>query len=482
MAKPMHLTLREARAIAAEKDRRANRFSIEKFCFPEQVRFIRDKAIYKTAVCSRRAGKTVSGAAYLIDSAIARPGVVCLYITLSRLNAKRIIWGDLLKINREYSLGGKPNETELSIRFPNESVIYLSGAKDKSEVEKFRGVPNLVLVLLDEGQAFRSYIEDMVDDVLAKTLYDYNGTLCVMGTPSPVPAGYFHSVAHSPKWSHHVWTMFQNPHLQAKSGKTPMQLVQQDCERMGVSLEDPKIQRECFGRWIIDINNLVFRYQEGLNGFKDAPDRLTNFVIGVDVGFDDCDAIAVLGWANHDARAFLVEEVVTAKQGITELAGQLEKLIKKYDPMSVVMDTGGLGKKIAEEIRKRYSLPIKAAEKVRKFEFIELLNDAMRTQRFFARANGVFAQDCNLVEWDKDKSNGDKLIISDSYHSDICDAVLYAFRESLHWIEQPKAPAPKPGEHGWLDRENEKHVEYLEQQLIKQEDDDPATWEIKEWQ
>lgn len=460
------------------------KFSIEKFCFPEQVRFIRDSAIYKTAVCSRRAGKTVSGAAYLIDSAISRPGVVCLYITLSRLNAKRIIWGDLLKINREFCLGGKANETELSIKFPNDSVIYLSGAKDKSEVEKFRGVPNLVLVLLDEGQAFRSYIEDMVDDVLAKTLYDYNGTLCVMGTPSPVPSGYFHAVAHSPQWSHHVWTMFQNPHLQIKSGKTPMQLVRQDCERMGVGVDDPKIQRECFGKWVIDLNNLVFRYQKELNDYDIPPIGLTNFVIGVDVGFDDADAISVIGWKDKDPRCFLLDEMVAPKQGITELAVAIDSRIRKYNPISVVMDTGALGKKIAEELRRRYSLPIKAAEKSRKFEYIELLNDAMRTKRFFAKSSGAFAQDCHLLEWDKDKSNGDKLIIADSYHSDICDATLYGFRESLHWIEVPDIPKPKSGTDEYIRQQEADLIKELEDRANNVNDDsDPANWKIgaDEW-
>lgn len=465
----------------AELDRRSKTFSIERFCFDEQVRFIRDAAKYKTAVCSRRAGKTVSGAAYLIDSAVSRPGVVCLYITLSRLNAKRIIWGDLLKINREYNLGGKANETELSIRFPNDSVIYLSGAKDKPEVEKFRGVPNLVLVLIDEGQAFRSYIEDMVDDVLAKTLYDYDGTLCVMGTPSPVPSGYFHSIAHSAHWSHHFWTMFQNPHLQEKSGKSPMQLVQQDCVRMGVDISDPKIQRECFGKWIVDLNNLVFRYQKEINDYQEPPALLNNFVIGVDVGFDDADAISVIGWRDRFPTSYLVEEVVAAKQGITELATGIDALIKKYNPVSVVMDTGGLGKKIAEEMRKRYALPIKAAEKSRKFEYIELLNDAMRTQKFFAKSSGIFAHDAYLVEWNKDKSNGDKLVIGDGFHSDICDAVLYGFRESLHWIEQvelPKTPVNTPAWH--LEREAAIIAE-LEQRITNStiDESDPATWSVE---
>ena len=46
-----------------------------------------------------------------------------------------------------------------------------------------------------------------------------------------------------------------------------------------------------------------------------------------------------------------------------------------------------------------------------------------------------------LVQWDKDSRirNPEKPKISDTYHSDICDAVLYAWRECRHYLsEKPK--------------------------------------------
>jgi hypothetical protein len=65
-----------------------------------------------------------------------------------------------------------------------------------------------------------------------------------------------------------------------------------------------------------------------------------------------------------------------------------------------------------------------------------------------------------LVEWDKDSV---QLKISDGFHSDICDAVLYAFRESLHWMAQPLKPRYKVNSIEWAeDQEKE-----LEAQAIK---------------
>jgi phage terminase large subunit len=241
------MTDRFALTVAEYKRRRGGpKFRVEDFCFKEQLDFIRDTAQYKTAVCSRRAGKTIACAADLIDTALTNPDIVCLYVTLRRNNAMKLVWPELKKINTAFELGGNPNETHLSLTFPNGSVIYCSGAKDKNEIENFRGLP-LKKVYVDECQSFRAYIEDLIDDVLSKALFDYAGTLCLIGTPGLVPAGYFYDQTKSKAYHHHFWTMFQNPHLERKSGKTVQALVDADCERMGVTISHPKIQRDALG-------------------------------------------------------------------------------------------------------------------------------------------------------------------------------------------------------------------------------------------
>src|SRR6202453_3491920 len=190
----------------------APKFVLSEHCFPEQLAFILEEESYATAVCSRRAGKTVACAADLVDTTQRRPGTISLYITLSRASAKRIIWPEILELNRRYQLGGLTNIADLSMTFPNGSVIYLSGAKDKSEIEKFRGLP-LALCYIDEAQAFGSFIEELIDHVISKALYDYNGRLRVIGPPPPIPVGYFHKICHSSEWSHHQWNMLVNPWL-----------------------------------------------------------------------------------------------------------------------------------------------------------------------------------------------------------------------------------------------------------------------------
>lgn len=453
-------SLEKIKKARSKQKTEAKQFRLEDFLFKEQLDFVKDPAPNKVAMCSRRSGKTISCAADLIYTAISSPGVVCLYITLSRGNAKRIIWKELKKINKQYELKGKVSESELCITFPNEeSTIYLSGAKDIGEIEKFRGMA-LKKVYIDEVQSFRSYVKDLVNEALGPTLMDYAGTLCLIGTPPPVPNGYFIETYQSTNtnWSKHHWTFFNNPFLLKKSGLTHQEMLNRELARRGVTMDDPAIQREFFGRCVVDTNSLILNYNKAKNDYAELPShpkKKLTYILGVDIGHDDADALAVLAWGEHDPNIYLVEESVNRKQDITDLMNSIESMRRKYDISKIVIDTGGLGKKITEELIRRYQIPLQPADKVRKMENIALLDTFLRTGRFKAKPNSQFAQDCFLVEIDRDKTTADKIKISDRYHSDIIDAVLYAFKESYAYAYTAPPAKPIPGTKEWADSQND---------------------------
>lgn len=441
-------------------------FRLEDFLFDKQLKFVSDPRPFKVAVCSRRAGKTVACAADLIFNALSTPDVVCLYITLSRNNAKKLIWPEMLKINKKYSLNATEDNTELSLKFPNGSIVYLSGAKDQSEIEKFRGLA-LKMCYIDECQSFRSYIQDLIDDIISPALMDYAGTLCLIGTPGPIPSGIFAEVAGvvqgkeeiASSWSHHKWTFFDNPWIATKSGKTHQAILDRELRRRGVLQNDPSIQREFFGQWVLDSDSLWIHYTPELNHFETVPDikpKKYNYILGIDLGFVDADALAVLAWTDSSPTTYLVEEVVVRKQGLTELVDAINELKTRYDITKMVIDEGGLGKKLAEEMRRRHGLPVQPADKARKQENVAFLNDALRTGRFKAKRNSQFAQDANLVEIDRDKSTPDRIRISDKYHSDIIDSVLYAFKESPAFSYREPEKLPEKGSKEWNKLEEEK--------------------------
>lgn len=440
-------------------------FNLQEFCYPKQYDFVADANPFACALATRRAGKTTGSAGNHIDVALRYPKSESLYIALSRIHAKRLMWPIAIGIKDKYKISVEPNVAELKFTFPNGSIFYLDGANDSRRIENFRGM-KLKLVTIDEPQSMRSYIETLVDDILAPTLLDEGGFLRFTGTPGPVPTGYFYKVTQNKTYSQHRLSLFDNPHI-----KDPWTRIKLELERRGVDINHPSVRREYFGEWATDPDALVIKYDETRNHFDALPKlgKPWQYVIGVDLGYHDSDAIAVLAFNTLSPVVYLVEEIITSKQGITPLVNQLNSCVKKYDPNKIVMDTGGLGKKIAEEITQRFKIPVFPAEKTRKLEFIELLNDALRTARFMAKKNSKFAEDSKLLEWDRDEEKKqEKQVVSENFHSDVIDAALYAYRESTHWTHEEKANEPKPGTQEYFDKVEREHEDYFERELEKQ--------------
>lgn len=464
-------------------------FTLDAYLFDKQLKFVTDPHSFKVAVCSRRSGKTIACAADLIHTALQTPEVVCLYITLARNNAKKLIWPEIQKINRKYRLKGSIDEVELSITFPNGSIIYLSGAKDQSEIEKFRGLA-LKKCYIDECQSFRPYIRELIDDIISPALLDYAGSLVLIGTPGPIPTGYFAEIAGivkgkesaSSSWTHHAWTFFDNPFIEYKSGKTHQELLDRELKRRGVAIDDPSIQREFFGRWVLDSDSLWLHYSKDTNHFEELPksNKPYNYIMGIDLGFEDADAIAVLAWSNESPATYLVEEKITKKQGFTDLVEQIQAIRNRYDITKMVIDEGGLGKKLAEEMRRRHKIPVQPAEKTRKMESAAFFNDSLRTGTFKAKYDSQFAQECFLVEIDRDKSTPDKIKLSNKFHSDIIDAVLYAYKESPAFSYQKPAPLPEKGTKEWNTRIQEGLFEAAREHFQKQAELD-GNWKPEGW-
>ncbi len=423
-------------------------WDISSFLFQEQLAFVNDPARFSTAVCSVRAGKTTACAADLIDTALRMPGTIGCYITLARSSAERIVWPELKKINRDYNLEAFPNEAKLSLAFKNGSVIYLMGGNDEQEIEKIRGLSNVALVYLDESQAFREHIKELVEDIVTKRLYDTNGRCRMIGTPGPVLSGYFYDcTAGSMKegWSHHNWTMHANPWLLKKSGKTPDELIAQDCARKGVTVEDPSIQRECFGRWKLDPNALLLTYDPSLNNYNELPNAKYTYILGVDLGQRDLNFLSLLAFTETSPVTYLVEEKYTQNQLTDDLAKDIKAIAAKYPLAKIVVDAGGQGLTIVNDMIARHGISLTPTEKKPGYKIAAyaMLNNALRTGNFRAKASSVFAKDCNILERDDDKSTPDKTIVKG--HSDAVDAALYAFRFSPAYMYEPPKIKPQEG-------------------------------------
>jgi hypothetical protein len=438
--------------------------------FKEQHAFVMDPSTFIAALCTRRAGKTNGLALRFLRTLYKYPGSMCPYIALTRDSAKNIMWPVLEELNEKKKLGATMTESNLTMTLRNGSRLKLFGADQKNFIKRLRG-PKYPGAGVDEVQDFGAHIQSLVEDVLEPAISDFaDGWIALTGTPGPVPTGFFYDVTEEGKYGYslHKWSCYDNPYL-----PNARAFVENLKKKKGWSDTNPTLLREWCGQWVLDLDALVFKYQAAKNHFDELPkvQGIWQYVIGVDIGHDDADAIAVIGWPSQVKRSYLVEEYVQAGNGITELAEAVEARIKTYDPLRVVIDTGGLGKKIAKEMRTRFGIPVEAAEKDRKFEFIELLNDAMRAEQFLAKRDSQFAKDAARVKWDKDSP---KLKIADGFHSDIGDAVLYGYRESLHWLEKTPEPKLKTGSAEWVKKQAEDLERAAEAQFKRRKDrDDP---------
>lgn len=446
----------------------AQKLNLNDLCFDKQLQFINDSSQFAMAVTSRRAGKTTACALHLLSTAICKPKSRCLYLHPVRLDAKRVLWPMLHDFNRDYKLNGVANEAELYFRFPNGSIIYVSGAATAGEISRFRGL-ELTLTYIDESQSFGNYLEQLINDVLVPASFDNKGQIRLIGTPGALPVGYYADAYHSKGWSHHAWTLFDNPWIQKKRHESPQAILLQEMERRGVSENDPTIQREIFGRFVIDSKKLVIDYDPLLNHFDTLPTAKWKHILGIDIGYEDADAIAVLCYCDASPTTYLIDEIISVKQGLTDLVRQVQELIIRYQPHKMMIDEGGLGKKLAEEMRRRYKIPVQAADKTRKFETIEMLNDCLRTSKFMARKDSKFVNDSMLMEWDFEKSTPEKRVVSERFHSDIIDATLYGFKESPAFTWEPIVKGPMVGTPEWGRAQEREMFEKALEHFNKQE-------------
>jgi virulence-associated protein VapD len=454
------------RVQAAQEEAARPKFTLDNYFFPKQTDFFRGtQKRFKVAVCSRRAGKTKGIIGDGLDLCLSVPKSRVLYITLTRENCVEIIWPDLMATLEEFQIPCKINQQRLSVTFQNGSYFSCAGAKDKREIGKFRG-RKLSRIYIDEAQNFPSYIQDMIEADLMPTLRDLRGSMIVTGTPGPLKRGFFYGISTNGNWESHTWTAWDNPHMHdPAAGKDYEKTLEEERQVRGIDKNDPTYIRETYGVWTEDFNSLVFKFSKDKNiTSSNLPKDLTH-IFGIDLGYNDADAIAVLGYSNSTGKVYLVEEWVERKQGITELVNKIEELKKKYEPVRMVMDSGGLGKKIQEEIRKRHAIPVEAADKNRKFEYIELLNDDLRTGKFEAFKNSLFEDDCYLVQWDRDVEDPTKIKVSKAYHSDICDAVLYGWRECNHYFKTEIIAKPPKNSNAFMDLQEAKEAEELELKL-----------------
>lgn len=375
-----------------------------------------------------------------------------IYLALTEESAFDIMWPVLEDINDKYKLNCTLVESKRTMYHPNGSSLKLYGADMKNFIKRLKGRKSPAIAV-DEAQDFGTHLEELVNVVLNPMIADYSGSwLALTGTPGPIPAGYFFEVTHKKRFGYnvHKWTLLENPYM-----PDPQAFIDDLIKKNEWTEDHPTLKREWRNQWELDPHSLWIRYTKDKNDYDELPKHVKkwNYILGVDIGFRDADAIAVLAWSEEVKQTYLVEEILTTKQDITSLVQQVEQTRKRYNAYKVVIDQGGLGLKIAEEMRRRHGVPVEPADKKQKSENVAVLNDELRLGNFKAKADSTFAQESYLIQIDWLKSTPDRIVLKKDVHSDIIDAVLYAHKESYAFTHTPEKLGPKPGTKEWYDEQ-----------------------------
>ena len=428
--------------------------------FAAQTAFIEDVSRLKAVIGTRRSGKSIALVLLLLKTAWENPNTACLYIALTRDNAKKAIWAAGFKwyARQHPELNLDFNETELSVRLPNGSIIYLMGAESSSAVaERLRG-GKFPLIVVDEAATFGPRLRSLYFDILKPATMDYLGTIALSGTPGFIKVGLFYDITKddttvrpSPgrwvaidsetgsEWSVHRWGAAQNPYT-ADQAQTEIDEMIRNNPRI---IETPGYIREWKGCWVKDDDHFVYRFDIDHNGMKQPLNQVlrAHYILGIDLGFNDPCAFVVGCWLDHDPHLYILE----AYKQTGMIVPDMEKHIKAYRYRFETIIVDGANKQAVEDLRRRMNTPLQIAEKMDKAIHIEMMNSDFVTGiiQVDAPACKPLIEEYETLIWDPKET--EKRIEMPGLDNHATDAALYLWRRARNYIQKPIIPKPLPG-------------------------------------
>jgi len=451
-----------------------------------------DPSPRKGLFCTRRAGKSYAAALLLCETALRYPDSTGLYIALTGDSAEKILWRIVKKINFEYRLGGRFNETDRSVTFKNGSMFYLLGVdQDEGQKDKLYGL-KLKLVVIDEAPLWKTDLRRFINDTLDPATVDEKGSICLLGVASPyVKRGVFYDLTKdfnasasfvtkvrdqdqtnpTGTWTFYGWPGSDNPYVSENFKEKVARLLADN---------GPEFNRVPFfvcnylGRWAIDLSKLVYKYSDDNSWDGALPDYAQGqwyHTLGVDLGFTDASAFSVTAYHENDPNLYVRRTFKQAGLDFTQVTATIRALQRQYDEnMRIVVD--GAHPQGVAEIRNRLNLPLETAEKRGKEEYIGLMNADFLTEKILvdtAQCDQLIEEYSGLT-WREVERAGTITKRVESGPNHCADATLYAWRANYAYLfekmdqKQPRVADPKFWEKS---RRKQMEDENLEQILAR---------------
>ncbi len=317
---------------------------------------------------------------------------------------------------------------------------------------------------MDEAQAFKAYLAELVSDVLEPAVLDYDGSIVLAGTPNQICRGFFYDASQEDSpWSVHHWTLLDNPHI-----PKAQEWLKERCRRYGWSESNPTYLREYKGQWIRDSSSLIY---PKIPVVQELPaDDEWEYVLGLDLGYIDSTAFVICAYSTASGRLVVVESFKKTKLLPSDVAQIVSDLESQFRFETIVADAGGLGKAYVAEMTERWSLKIKSAEKREKRAYIELLAGDMATgvASIIDDYNGALLDELHALQWDDHR-----LAPHERCEDHLADAYLYAWRWChQYWRDEILPERPKAGSVEYYRALEDQIEEEQEEQLDKSLDAD----------
>lgn len=175
---------------------------------PVQEALITDVIRFKIVPAGRRSGKTERAKRFIIKQAMKIPGVYFLAAP-TRDQVKQIYWEDIKLMSFCYLFPRPPAESELTIYFPNGSLIKLIGLDKPQRIEGILWTGGIIDEIADvKGDAWALNISPALD-TYNPTNPDYRAWCWLIGVPEGLNHYYdlaeYAKTANNPNWKLYTW-------------------------------------------------------------------------------------------------------------------------------------------------------------------------------------------------------------------------------------------------------------------------------------
>ena len=264
------------------------------------------QARQKVVVAGRRWGKSILSLMWLLTKEI-QPGERRWIVGPTYRQLKTTTWPMLRSIMRQYD-GAVINESELSIKLPNDSEIALKGAEQENNL---RG-SGINMVCMEEY----SYIKPHVyEEIIYPMLTTTKGETLFIGTPNSFDHlydAYLRGQGDDPEWKSWQYTTVEGGFV-----------TEEEIEKAKATMDETTFKTEFLADFVSTGNRAAYNFDRKLH-VKQAEELTADLFWGVDFNVDYMTA--VLGCKYSDGTIHYFDEIRQSNSNTDQLALAMKQI------------------------------------------------------------------------------------------------------------------------------------------------------------